>query len=310
MILFIFAVVACLVIGQDNRPPDPNNYFIYPPLPGPQFSNDPTVFSSNLAFTVGQPQSQPWKWVSNMSSMMIYLQQEGNPESVQAHQLTDCQPGDIGSIYWDGDIGDIDLMNGTQAFLEVYDCLIPDSTPVFFSHYINLTDNSASESNSMTIFSTPTLTVSSIQSVMTSSKFPTEASPTSSHYSSSPSSSSSPSPSSTSSSPSSTNAAAIGGGIGGGIGGAIVIAAIIFALLKTRKGKSQPDQPQNVIAPTSWVPHSEYYKPNYPSSGQTMPYTPPMLTSEVGSTHEPDRTHSTGYVNGASELASDTVGGS
>ncbi|KAI0527826.1 hypothetical protein F5B22DRAFT_582505 [Xylaria bambusicola] len=301
MIILAFLAAACLVLSQDNRPPDPNNHFIYPPLPGPQFSNDNTVFSSNIAFIVGQPQSQPWKWVSNMSSMMIILQQEGNPESVQQYQLTDCQPGDNDFIYWDGNIGDIDLKNGTQAFLEAFNCSDPGSTPVFFSHYINLTDHSASESTSITTSSTLTRTVSSIQSMVISTSAPAVASPTLTSLSS---------PSTPPSTSSSSNAAAIGGGIGGGIGGAIVIAAIIFALIKMQKGKSQTDQTQRVIVPTRWAPHSEYYKPNYPSSGQTMSYTPPLLNSDIGSTYEPERAHSTGYVTGVSELPSDTARGS
>lgn len=86
--LLLLLVVGLPVIAQDNRPQDPNNYFVYPPLPGPQFSNDPTVFETNHNFTVGEQQDQPFKWETNMTSVSILLIQEGNPESVQQHDLT------------------------------------------------------------------------------------------------------------------------------------------------------------------------------------------------------------------------------
>lgn len=87
-VMYNILLLAGLAIAQDNRPPDPNNRFIYPPLPGPQFSNDPTVFETNLNFTVGVLQSAPFKWVTNMTSMSVTLNQEGNPESVQTHELS------------------------------------------------------------------------------------------------------------------------------------------------------------------------------------------------------------------------------
>jgi hypothetical protein len=87
-VIFSFLLLAGLVVAQDNRPPDPKNRFIYPPLPGPQFSNDPTVFEINLNFTVGVSQSAPFKWVTNMNSMRVTLNQEGNPENVQSYELS------------------------------------------------------------------------------------------------------------------------------------------------------------------------------------------------------------------------------
>lgn len=83
-----FLLLTGLVVAQDNRPPDPNNHFIYPPLPGPQLSNDPTVFKDNINFTVGIAQSAPFKWVTNMTSMRVTLNQEGNPESVNAVDIS------------------------------------------------------------------------------------------------------------------------------------------------------------------------------------------------------------------------------
>ncbi|KAI1281396.1 hypothetical protein F5Y07DRAFT_354576 [Xylaria sp. FL0933] len=295
MILLALIAVACLVIGQDNRPPDPKNHFIYPPLPGPQFSNDPSVFSTNLAFAVGSPQSQPFKWVSNMSSMRIYLQQEGNQLSVQAHLLTDCQSGTKDFIYWDGNIGDIDLKNGTQAYLSAYNCSNPGSTPVFFSHYINLTEpvKSASASTSM---STDALvpTMSPALPTTTSTANVAAPSPTDTNEASSPSPHSS-----------SINASAIGGGIGGGIGGAIVLVAVVFAFLKSRKGRDKAELAQDQVAPTpSWA-NREQPKPSYPTS--PMPYTSPWHASEMDSSHDSVRFHSAGYTSVISELPSETA---
>jgi hypothetical protein len=90
MLLSIASILSFLWLSsaQDNRDPDPDNHFIYPPLPGPQYSNDPTVFESNLNFTVGTPQSQPFKWVSNLESLHLTMVQEGNPDVIQRHNLT------------------------------------------------------------------------------------------------------------------------------------------------------------------------------------------------------------------------------
>jgi hypothetical protein len=83
-----FLLLSGLAIAQDNRTPDPDNHFIYPPLPGPQFSNDPTVFENNLNFTVGVLQSAPFKWVTNMTSMSVTLNQEGHSDRVKSHELS------------------------------------------------------------------------------------------------------------------------------------------------------------------------------------------------------------------------------
>lgn len=82
LLLFILYVTA-----QDNRATDANNHFIYPHLPGPQFSHDPTVFHDNILLTAGVKQGEPFKWVSNLTSLALYLQQEGNEEYVKAHNL-------------------------------------------------------------------------------------------------------------------------------------------------------------------------------------------------------------------------------
>ncbi|KAI2469909.1 hypothetical protein F4781DRAFT_392874 [Annulohypoxylon bovei var. microspora] len=269
-LLYIF-LNFCLVLAQDNRPDDANNHFVYPPLPGPQFSNDPSVFNSNLNFTVGRNQAQPFKWVTNMTDMQIILCQEGNPDSVQSHEITECIDGTSNdSIYWDGDIGPIDLNNGSQAYLGVWNCS-DFTTPVFFSHYMNLIEAPAdSTTSSATTTSTSSSSVSSLATAAT----------TSSTTSSTPAADPSPSPAGTSSSSGSSNGAAIGGGIGGGIGGALVLIAAAFAFWKYRSGKEkgQPGATQQIA---DWSNHPEYNAMS-PSQGSGV-FKPSFQPSELGS---------------------------
>lgn len=82
VLIFVLCVTA-----QDNRPTDENNYFIYPPLPGLQFSDDPLVFEDNILLTAGVKQNEPFKWVSDLTSLALYLQQEGNTEDVETKLL-------------------------------------------------------------------------------------------------------------------------------------------------------------------------------------------------------------------------------
>ncbi|KAI0971682.1 hypothetical protein F4678DRAFT_461045 [Xylaria arbuscula] len=292
-ILLGLLAAAWLVTAQDNRPPDANNHFIYPPLPGPQFSNDPSIFSSNLAFTVGSPQSQPFKWLSNMSSMMIYLQQEGNQLSVQQHALTGCQSGVIDSLYWDGNIGNIDLKNGTQAYLSVYNCSNPGSTPVFFSHYINLTEPVVSSS---TVTGAAATTNSALPTTTTTTSAVAVPSLTGTNEASS-----------TSSPSSSLNTSAIGGGIGGGIGGAIVLVAVGFAILRIRKRHGNIEQAQNQAAPASSQIYHEHSKPSHPASWQNTSYTPQWHASELESLQDSERVHRAGYETVISELPAETA---
>lgn len=80
-------LMSLVVHAQDNRSPDPNNQFIYPGLPGPQSSEDPNVFQSNLNFTVGVTTSIPFKWTTNMSDFRMILIQEAPPTEFQAVTL-------------------------------------------------------------------------------------------------------------------------------------------------------------------------------------------------------------------------------
>ena len=89
----LFTTTMVHVVAQDNRPEDPNNHFVYPPLPADQFLNNdpsvlPSVFCTNIIFTVGEIQLEPFKWVSNMTSMRLELYQQGGLEDVQSHVLT------------------------------------------------------------------------------------------------------------------------------------------------------------------------------------------------------------------------------
>ncbi|KAI1104097.1 hypothetical protein F4804DRAFT_308220 [Jackrogersella minutella] len=273
-LLYLFLSL-CLVLAQDNRPEDENNHFIFPPLPGPQYSNDPSVFSTNLNFTVGKGQDQPFKWVTNMTSMQIILCQEGNPDSVQRHQITDCIDGTSSNyLYWDGDIGPIDLNNGSQAYLGVWDCT-KSSTPVFFSHYMNLTKASSSPSSSSSTTSVSSSSTSSSMSLATAGVSQTTSS------TSQPTESSSPS-ASTASSDSHSNAAAIGGGIGGGIGAALVLVAAAFFFWKYRNGKNKGQQPPGQ-QDMSWANNNQDYNVmamNPGTGAYKLPNQPSELESE------------------------------
>lgn len=90
--LLLHLATCVLVIAQSDGPLDPQNHFVYPGLPGPAYSDDPTVFALNQNFTVGEDQSQPFKWITNMTSTRITLWQEGNPDKVQQHIIYGAYP--------------------------------------------------------------------------------------------------------------------------------------------------------------------------------------------------------------------------
>ncbi|KIW65012.1 hypothetical protein PV04_07304 [Phialophora macrospora] len=275
------------VSTQDNRAPDPNNHFISPPLPGPQANVDATVFWSNQNWTVGVLQTIDWNWVTNLTNLMITLQQEGNPESVQSRLILDCPAASTQDlIYWDGKISPIDLKNGSVAYLAAWDCDQPDATPIFFSHYINLTEPvvTTTSSTSTTIPST-----SSVSS--TTSGTPTSASPVST---------SSVTPAATAESNHSggggSNSAAIGGGIGGGIGGALVLIVLAALFVYWHRGqrealKRAPNHepstrellPQNQPFPRNSYPYQQ--QTSYPSELSGIPSQPrkPMSNVELDS---------------------------
>ncbi|OCT53174.1 hypothetical protein CLCR_10477 [Cladophialophora carrionii] len=222
------------VFAQDNRPVDPNNHFISPPLPGPQANVDPSVFWSNQNWTVGVQQSIDWNWITNHTNLMITLQQEGNPDSVQARTILDCPEASTTSlIYWDGDVSPIDLNNGSIAYLAAWDCDQPDATPLFFSHYINLTEPAV-----VTTSSSSTPTTSSPSSTRTNAAPVTSSTPFGSPSTPTPTPTPTPSTDDTNQGThrSSSDSAALGGGIGGGIGGALVLIALVGLLLFWRRG--------------------------------------------------------------------------
>ncbi|KAK5451471.1 hypothetical protein LTS15_008236 [Exophiala xenobiotica] len=276
------------VSTQDNRAPDPNNHFISPPLPGPQVNVNATVFWSNQNWTVGVQQTIDWNWVTNFTNLMITMQQEGNPGSVQSrlilgmHQLPvfnlidgvdrspDCPAASTqDNIYWDGKISPIDLKNGSIAYLAAWDCDQPDATPIFFSHYINLTE--------------PVVTTTSSTSTTTTSGIPTSASPVST---------SSITPAATAESNHSggggSNSAALGGGIGGGIGGALVLIVLAALFIYWRRGKREAlkGAPSHEPSTRELLPQNQPYPLNsYPYQQQT--YYPSELSGTPSEQRKP-----------------------
>ncbi|KAJ9613432.1 hypothetical protein H2200_003374 [Cladophialophora chaetospira] len=271
------------VVSQDNRAPDPNNHFISPPLPGPQANVNATVFWSNQNWTVGVQQSIDWNWVTNITNLRITMEQEGAPGSVQSHMILDCPlASEQNNYYWDGNIDPIDLKNGSIAYLAAWDC-DTDSTPYFFSHYINLT-----EPVDTTASTTTSSTASASSTTSASSTLATAVSTTSS------ASSTATSEGDHSGGGGSSNAAALGGGIGGGIGGALVLIALGALFLYWRRGKrkalrgAQGDGNSSTMGellPTNQhqtyppyqgypPPHSYQYQPQqqYPSEMPGSPY--------------------------------------
>ncbi|KAI2603975.1 uncharacterized protein GGS25DRAFT_506352 [Hypoxylon fragiforme] len=137
-VLFLLANL-CLAVAQDSRRVDPNNHFIYPPLPGPPIGEDPHAYDANINFIVGKAPEQSFKWVSNITSLKVQIVQETPPNVENQYVIRDCDPGSDNTVHWDGQIGDIDLAHGLQAYLGAWDCAAGnDAAPVFFSHYINL----------------------------------------------------------------------------------------------------------------------------------------------------------------------------
>ncbi|KAI0394535.1 hypothetical protein F5Y17DRAFT_475617 [Xylariaceae sp. FL0594] len=216
----ILLVLSILISAQDNRPPDPNNYFIHPPMAGPQFNGDPIVYRGDLNITVG-PQVEAFRWVSNMTNMTVIMYQEGDQSKYQARsvQLKACGSGIVNPwVYWDGDLGPIDLANGRQMFLAAWNCS-GGAFPVFLSHYFDLVD-------APTTTPTPTPNNNTTASI---TPLPLSTS----------SGSSTPITSSSSSSTTNTDTAGAGGGgstnaaaIGGGVGGGIALVGIGFLVLR------------------------------------------------------------------------------
>ncbi|KAH8647244.1 hypothetical protein BX600DRAFT_476362 [Xylariales sp. PMI_506] len=203
--------------AQDSRAEDPNNHFVFPPLPGPQHTSDPTVFWDNINITYGVAQTKAFQWVSDMSSMQVTLEQEGDQSSARYRQIASCSPGSNNLIYWDGQIDPIDLANGTQAYLAAWNCSEPNASPIFFSHYFNLTAPTASTANTSetTNSTTPTATGSGKDGTQsTSSAAGTEQGTTKI-----------------------STAAVIGGSVAGGVGGSLVFLLGVYALLRYHRKK-------------------------------------------------------------------------
>lgn len=74
--------------AQDDRAVDPDNHFLFPPLPGAQYTKDPSVFWNNINVTLGVTQTQPFKWLSDMTSMKVTLQQEAQTGEAQYREIS------------------------------------------------------------------------------------------------------------------------------------------------------------------------------------------------------------------------------
>jgi hypothetical protein len=172
-----------------------------------------------------------------------------------------CSPGSFNSIFWDGRIDPIDLRNGSQAYLAAWNCSDPNASPMFFSHYFNLTKPTQStSSDTMSSTASTTVTTATRPSQQTADSSSTSASTNSTF----------------------NNAGAIGGGVGGGLGGALLLIAGGFALYRYRKeshGKepahlydTNHDVMQHDSVPTghkvSMAPAGDYapvYEPKHPT---------------------------------------------
>jgi hypothetical protein len=177
-------------------------------------------------------------------------------------------------FYWDGNISPIDLKNGSQAYIAAWNCSEPGATPIFFSHYVNLTAAASSSSSASSTAAATNSQTSTAAPSSTASQTP------SSFASSSASSSATPVPAS--SGGSSSNDAALGGGIGGGIGGAIVLTAAAFAFWKYRQSKQakQRQQYQGGAYLMGQDPMHQGYRQSYPKPPYSdVPYSDQTIYS-------------------------------
>ena len=238
--------------AQDSRPVARNNPFISPPEPGPQANVDPIMFWANQNWMVGVQQSIDWNGQTNLTNLMVTLQQEGNPDSVQAcmilgmscsllhhavdkfmTKLLDCPNASTTNlIYWNGEIGSIDLKNGSIAYLAAWDRDQPHASPFFFSHYINLTESVvvATSSTSKTTSSRSSSTPTNTALVTSSTQFRSSLAPIPSADNANQGSSRS------------SNALALGAGIASGISGALVLLALVVWLIFWRRAKRNKAQ--------------------------------------------------------------------
>jgi hypothetical protein len=54
---------------------DPHNGFYVPPPAEEDITIDPTVFSRNVAYTVGQPET--FSWITNSQNISLVMHQQG-----------------------------------------------------------------------------------------------------------------------------------------------------------------------------------------------------------------------------------------
>lgn len=155
---------------------------------------------------------------------------------------TDCDQIGDGYIYWDGNMGVTDLKDDTVAYLGVwlYTDGEPASTPVFFSHHLNMTEAASSSSFSHSNTQTATSEAQSLVTASTTSGILTT-------IASMGVTETTPPATSTASHKCLCNpstAVAIVAGVGGGIGGAIILVAVAVAVCKFgRRGAKEKQLP-------------------------------------------------------------------
>ncbi|KAI0162141.1 hypothetical protein GGR57DRAFT_453217 [Xylariaceae sp. FL1272] len=225
------------VKAQDPGTPDPDNHFIFPPLPGARVTDDETVFWNNQEIVAGKPQTQPFTWTSNLPNMRVRMQQEGISDGF--FHLTNCIDGKDNFIYWDGDLHEIDLQDGNRAYLVTYNCSDPLAPPIFMSHYFNLTLlDSSSDKDAKTLSTATQTSTSTSESISASITIP---------IASSSATATNSIQLNAASSTSSASSIAIGAGVGGGVGGAIFVVGIIFALMRYRRRAQHHNQRQKRV---------------------------------------------------------------
>lgn len=151
----------------------------------------------------------------------------------------------------------IDLKNSSVAYLAAWNCATPDATPVFFSHYINLTlpENGAPASSSSAAAAVTQSSTASPSPLIGSSSFPSH-----SFYSS----------------------AVIGGGIGGGVGGAFVLLVACFVLSRYRKARKDHKQRRNQLTSSKVEPQGRQFRSELPVHGQVF-YSSHVPRAELSS---------------------------
>ena len=176
-----------------------------------------------------------------------------------------------GFFHWNGTAEGLSPGPRDVWWLGAWDSSIKDSSPVFFSHYFNLTKatettTSSSSSATSTTTSTNTLQINNVPTTDATNANPTQTV------------TGAPAAAEPSSSPKSQNTVAIGAGVGGAIGGALLLAAAFWAF---RYRKQQKQKALDAAMPPPPLFH-DGYRDSHP---QTY-YVDPLKTEQFSPTAE------------------------